>query len=93
MAKSHSVRDFISTIFTRIKDLCVKLVSVKGLFVIMMTARYFDECTRESAWMCGLSWVLFIGGREAEKLFGYMKVPIFGKEKGDEQCDHPENHI
>lgn len=50
----------------RVKELIIKLLSIKGVFVIVTTTAYFMD--KIDYWYVMIAWALFIGSREFYKL-------------------------
>lgn len=55
----------------RIKELFVKLISVKGCFVIVTTVAYFVKSIDFNYVLT--AWTIFIGSREALKIISSLK--------------------
>ena len=70
----------VSTGFAkRLYQLAIKLSSVKGAFALICTKIFVDNPTSPQAFSAFvLSWVIFIGAREAAKFKGI--IPTFGRD-------------
>jgi hypothetical protein len=64
----------------RIKELIIKLLSIKGVFAILFTVLAFME--KSDVWMAFSAWVLFILGREYFKTIIGIKGNQCGDNKG-----------
>jgi len=67
---------FIVTLWKRVKELVVKLLSVKGSFAITATIIFFKDTTSQLAFAgFFLAWCIFIGAREMAKYKGIIPLP------------------
>lgn len=70
----------------RVHQLVNKLLSVKGLFVIISTIVYIRSQTDVSMYVYLISWGLFILGREVFKIISLVKgVPLYEQTKAQSQ--------
>lgn len=70
----------------RVHQLINKLLSVKGLFVIISTIVYIRSQTDVSMYVYLISWGLFILGREVFKIISLVKgVPLYEQTKAQSQ--------
>ena len=62
----------VKTLYQRVKDLLVKMISVKGTFALTASAAYFREPNNTTLIGFIAGWALFIGSREFEKIKGIL---------------------
>jgi len=60
-------------VFKRIKELIVKLISVKGVFAITNTGIFIVVQNEFTTYSFLFSWLLFILGREVFKIISLLK--------------------
>ena len=70
------MKDFFKNVALRVRDLVYKFLSVKGMFAITASVLYVKgNSSPENTALVIAAWVLFIGGRSADKLIdAYSKV-------------------
>ena len=66
----------ITGLISRIYDLIIKLISIKGIFSLLMTYLAITTKSDITSWFCFVSWVVFVGDRRLDK---YLKDMIKSK--------------
>lgn len=62
----------IKGLISRIYDLIIKLVSIKGTFCIIMSYLALTTKSDIALWFCFISWVVFVGDRRLNKYLSDM---------------------
>lgn len=67
----------IKGLISRIYDLIIKLISIKGVFSLIMTYLAVDTDSEIAVWFAFISWVIFVGDRRLNKyLESMMKLKL-----------------